>query len=118
MHSEALECGDSLITGRVWPGTCLRVARKQGRVWSGRDAIGAGLVDALGGLARAVAILKERAGIAAGDQVRACRKDRRSRVLCRQCSLRHAVCLSGHPPTPQALLAGHEPTRHVRVAGC
>ncbi|KAK9846465.1 hypothetical protein WJX81_004557 [Elliptochloris bilobata] len=41
----------------------------QGRVWSGRDAIGAGLVDALGGVARAVAILKDRAGIAPGDQV-------------------------------------------------
>ena len=39
-------------------------------MWSGRDAVGAGLVDALGGLARAVAILKDRAGIAAGDQVR------------------------------------------------
>jgi ClpP class serine protease len=48
-----------------------RAAARQGRVWSGRDALGAGLVDALGGLARAVAILKDRAGIPAGDQARA-----------------------------------------------
>ena len=45
------------------------VVCEQGRVWSGRDAVGAGLVDALGGVARAVAILKDRAGIPAGDQV-------------------------------------------------
>ncbi len=50
-------------------------------MWSGRDALGAGLVDALGGLARAVAILKDRAGIPAGDQVRA----RVARVLRMRC---------------------------------
>jgi protease-4 len=41
----------------------------QGRVWTGRQAKGLGLVDALGGLDRAVAIAKERAKIPAGEQV-------------------------------------------------
>ena len=37
----------------------------QGRVWSGSDALGVGLVDALGGLSRAVAIAKQAAGLCA-----------------------------------------------------
>jgi protease-4 len=41
----------------------------QGRVWTGRQAKDLGLVDALGGLDRAVAIAKERAKIPAGEQV-------------------------------------------------
>jgi protease-4 len=41
----------------------------QGRVWTGRQAKGLGLVDALGGLDRAVALAKERAKIPAGEQV-------------------------------------------------
>ena len=41
----------------------------QGRVWTGRQAREHGLVDALGGLDRAVAIAKERAGIAADEDV-------------------------------------------------
>ena len=41
----------------------------QGRVWTGRQALEAGLIDELGGLARAVAIAKERAGIAADQEV-------------------------------------------------
>ncbi len=41
----------------------------QGRVWTGRQAKDLGLVDALGGLDRAVALAKERAKIPAGDQV-------------------------------------------------
>jgi protease-4 len=41
----------------------------QGRVWTGRQARDHGLVDALGGLDRAVAIAKERAGIAADEDV-------------------------------------------------
>ena len=41
----------------------------QGRVWTGRQAQERGLVDALGGLDRAVAIAKERAGIAADEDV-------------------------------------------------
>ena len=41
----------------------------QGRVWTGRQALGAGLIDELGGLARAVAIAKERAGLAADQEV-------------------------------------------------
>jgi len=36
----------------------------QGRVWTGAQAHGRGLVDALGGLDRAIALAKERAGIA------------------------------------------------------
>jgi protease IV len=41
----------------------------QGRVWTGRQAKGLGLVDALGGLDRAVALARERAKIPAGEQV-------------------------------------------------
>jgi protease IV len=41
----------------------------QGRVWTGRQAKDLGLVDALGGLDKAVAIAKERARIPAGEQV-------------------------------------------------
>jgi protease-4 len=41
----------------------------QGRVWTGRQAKDLGLVDALGGLDKAVAIAKERAKIPPGEQV-------------------------------------------------
>ena len=41
----------------------------QGRVWSGRDAKELGLVDELGGLKRALAIAKEKAGFAADAKV-------------------------------------------------
>jgi protease-4 len=41
----------------------------QGRVWTGRQAREHGLVDELGGLDRAVAIAKERAGIPADEEV-------------------------------------------------
>ena len=41
----------------------------QGRVWTGRQAKDLGLVDALGGLDRAIALAKERAKIPAGEQV-------------------------------------------------
>jgi protease-4 len=41
----------------------------QGRVWTGRQAREHGLVDELGGLDRAVAIAKERAGIPADEDV-------------------------------------------------
>ncbi|MBI2187524.1 MAG: signal peptide peptidase SppA [Acidobacteria bacterium] len=41
----------------------------QGRVWTGQQAREHGLVDALGGLDRAVAIAQERAGIAADEDV-------------------------------------------------
>jgi len=37
--------------------------RAQGRVWSGAAALQQGLVDALGGLPRAVAIAKQAAGL-------------------------------------------------------
>lgn len=42
----------------------------QGRVWTGRQAAERGLVDELGGLSRALALAKERAGIDADDEVR------------------------------------------------
>ncbi|KAJ9677163.1 hypothetical protein PVL29_022255 [Vitis rotundifolia] len=35
----------------------------QGRVWTGKDAASRGLVDAIGGLSRAVAIAKQKANI-------------------------------------------------------
>jgi protease-4 len=41
----------------------------QGRVWTGRQAKEIGLVDELGGLARAIAVAKERAKIAADSDV-------------------------------------------------
>jgi protease-4 len=41
----------------------------RGRVWTGAQAQANGLVDALGGLDRAIAIVKEKAGIAPGTEV-------------------------------------------------
>ena len=40
----------------------------QGRVWMGQDALDRGLVDALGGLSRAVAIASELAGVPEGER--------------------------------------------------
>jgi protease-4 len=52
---------------RMRPEEVDAVAR--GRVWTGRQARERGLVDVLGGLDRAVAIAKDRAGIAADEEV-------------------------------------------------
>lgn len=41
----------------------------QGRVWTGKDAASQGLVDAIGGLSRAVAIAKQKANIPQDTQV-------------------------------------------------
>jgi len=41
----------------------------QGRVWTGQQALHNGLVDALGGLGKAIEIAKEKAGIDADDEV-------------------------------------------------
>jgi protease-4 len=41
----------------------------QGRVWTGAQAREVGLVDELGGLDRAIAVAKERAGLSAGSEV-------------------------------------------------
>lgn len=41
----------------------------QGRVWTGNDAASRGLVDAIGGLSRAVAIAKQKANIPQDKQV-------------------------------------------------
>ncbi|KAL3824791.1 hypothetical protein ACJIZ3_020820 [Penstemon smallii] len=41
----------------------------QGRVWTGHDAASLGLVDAIGGISRAVAIAKEKANIPQDEQV-------------------------------------------------
>jgi len=41
----------------------------QGRVWTGKDAASHGLIDAIGGLSRAVAIAKLKAGIPQDRQV-------------------------------------------------
>lgn len=35
----------------------------EGRVWAGKDAASRGLVDAIGGLSRAIAIAKQQANI-------------------------------------------------------
>jgi protease-4 len=47
--------------------TAAAEAAARGRVWSGVAAKGRGLVDELGGLARAVAIAREKAGLKDGD---------------------------------------------------
>lgn len=41
----------------------------QGRVWTGNDAASRGLVDAIGGLSRAVAIAKQKANLPMDEQV-------------------------------------------------
>lgn len=41
----------------------------QGRVWTGNDAASRGLVDAIGGLSRAVAIAKQKANLPLDEQV-------------------------------------------------
>lgn len=41
----------------------------QGRVWIGKDAASRGLVDAIGGFSRAVAIAKQKANIPQDTQV-------------------------------------------------
>lgn len=41
----------------------------QGRVWTGNDAVSRGLVDAIGGFSRAVAIAKQKANIPQDRQV-------------------------------------------------
>lgn len=41
----------------------------QGRVWTGNDAASRGLVDALGGFSRAIAIAKQKASIPEDRQV-------------------------------------------------
>jgi protease-4 len=41
-----------------------------GRVWSGQDSAGIGLIDGLGGLADAIWLAKEKAGLAPGEKVR------------------------------------------------
>lgn len=41
----------------------------QGRVWTGNDAASRGLVDAVGGLSRAVAIAKQKANLPMDEEV-------------------------------------------------
>lgn len=45
------------------------VHASQGRVWSGKQGLSIGLVDALGGISRALAIAKQAAGINPEDKV-------------------------------------------------
>ncbi|CAA7396005.1 unnamed protein product [Spirodela intermedia] len=53
----------------------------QGRVWSGGDAASRGLVDAIGGFSRAVAIAKQKADIPQDSQVKLVEVSRRSPSL-------------------------------------
>jgi protease IV len=53
---------------RLGPGQVEAVAG--GRIWSGEDAVKAGLVDRIGGLAEAIDLAKEKAGIPAAAPVR------------------------------------------------
>jgi len=41
----------------------------QGRVWTGKDAHSRGLIDAVGGLSRAIAIAKQKANIPLNKKV-------------------------------------------------
>lgn len=41
----------------------------QGRVWAGNDAASQGLVDAIGGISRAVAIAKQKANLPLDEEV-------------------------------------------------
>jgi protease-4 len=41
----------------------------QGRIWSGKSAVGIGLVDRIGGLTEAIRLAREDAGIPAGEEV-------------------------------------------------
>lgn len=59
---------DKVAEGRGLSATETREAA-QGKVWSGRDAQAAGLVDALGGLQTAVALARESAGLPADAAV-------------------------------------------------
>ncbi len=77
----------------------------QGRVWTGRQARETGLIDELGGLARAVAIAKERAGIAADQEVALVPYPRpRSffEVLAGGLAIRSHLLQAGWPGTPTA----------------
>ena len=42
----------------------------QGRVWTGKAALEHGLVDTLGGISKAIAIAKQKAGIPEDQEVR------------------------------------------------
>ncbi|WOL17182.1 serine protease SPPA, chloroplastic-like isoform X1 [Canna indica] len=53
----------------------------QGRVWTGKDAASRGLVDAIGGMSRAVAIAKQKANIPHDRQVRLVELSRPSTTL-------------------------------------
>ncbi|KAK9091001.1 hypothetical protein Sjap_024178 [Stephania japonica] len=53
----------------------------QGRVWTGKDAASRGLVDALGGFSRAIAIAKQKANIPQDKQVRIVELSRPSPTL-------------------------------------
>lgn len=69
----------------------------QGRVWTGQRAVQRGLVDALGGLSRAVAIAKEMADIPAEERVT-------------------LIEVSRDKPSPAALLGGGAVLRAVVLA--
>ncbi len=51
------------------PDACLLASCLQGRVWTGARALSVGLVDALGGVHRAVAVAKQLASIPADEPV-------------------------------------------------
>ena len=59
----SLLCAQAASSRGMAPDAMQEVA--QGRVWSGRDALSMGLVDALGGVSRAVAVAKQAAGLSA-----------------------------------------------------
>ena len=89
----------------------------QGRVWTGREALDGGLVDALGGLDAAVRVARERAHISAGQDVQLVvlpeskgffdalmerrEEDVHVRLLGREAAslLRWGLCLSDRGPT-------------------
>lgn len=105
----------------------------QGRVWSGRRAVQLGLVDALGGLRRALALAKEAAGIPQEEGVRLVEYSRAKVGRCAAsccatrchaaecCLLRHAApavgCPVGQPRLdwPALRLPGWKDNKHASV---
>lgn len=75
--------------------------RAQGRAWLGVEARENGLVDELGGLDRAVELIKQRAGISAGDPVRLVTYPKKRTLL--ELLMEQRVTLSGDSPLTRLL---------------
>jgi protease IV len=100
------------FTGKVATGRRMSADRvhelAKGRVWTGADAVANGLVDELGGLDRAAAVARRRAGLPAGAPLRVYPRNspldrlRQSSGDARPASLLPAGLLSALPPVAEA----------------